>query len=137
MLLHWEQDAHFAAAVIANSLEGTLLRVSLSPTGSADPRDCERSELLSEGGVSPGGRQVSLACSAAAPSRLRHALSSARLMMLLHWEQDAHFAAAVIANSLEGTLLRVSLAVCSSEQIHPSKMVKDVNQSCVRYQVFQ
>ena len=29
MLLHWEQDAHFAAGVIANSLEGVLLRVSL------------------------------------------------------------------------------------------------------------
>ena len=28
----------------------------LSLTGSADPSDCERSELLSEGGVSPGGR---------------------------------------------------------------------------------
>ena len=30
MLLHWEQDAHLAAAVIANSLEGALLRVSLA-----------------------------------------------------------------------------------------------------------
>ena len=29
MPLHWEQDAHFAAVVIANSLEGALLRVSL------------------------------------------------------------------------------------------------------------
>ena len=29
MLLHWGQDAHFAAVVIANSLEGALLRVSL------------------------------------------------------------------------------------------------------------
>ena len=28
MLLHWGQDAHFAAEVIANSLEGALLRVS-------------------------------------------------------------------------------------------------------------
>ena len=27
-----------------------MLRVSLSPTGTADPSDCERSELLSEGG---------------------------------------------------------------------------------------
>ena len=37
MLLHWGQDAHFAAVVIANSLEGALLRVSLkcrqSPPG--------------------------------------------------------------------------------------------------------
>ena len=29
MLLHWGQDAHFTAVVIANSLEGALLRVSL------------------------------------------------------------------------------------------------------------
>ena len=49
-----------------------------------------------------------LACFAAAPSRLRHALSSVRLLMLLHWKQDAHFAVVVIANSLEGALLRVS-----------------------------
>ena len=59
--------------------------------------------------MSPGGRQGALACSAEAPSRLRHALSSVRLLMPLHWEQDAHFAAVVIANSLEGALLRVSL----------------------------
>ena len=51
-----------------------------------------------------------LACSAAAPSRLRHALSSARHLILLHWGQDAHFAAVVIANSLEGALLRGSLS---------------------------
>ena len=114
MPLHWEQDAHFAAAVIANSLEGALLRVSLR-------------HLL--------GR--SLACSAAAPSRLRHALCSVPFLMLLHWEQDAHFAAAVIANSLEGALLRVSLSALSCEQIYPSKMVKEVNQSWVRYQYFQ
>ena len=55
----------------------------------------------------------SLACSAAAPSRLRHALSSVRLLKPLHREQDAHFTAVVIANSLEGALLRVSLS-CDS-----------------------
>ena len=87
MLLHWEQDAHFAAAVIANSLEGALLRVSRAIRSYA----------------------FSLACSAAAPSRLRHALSSVQLLMPLHWGQDAHFVAAMIANSLEGALLRVSL----------------------------
>ena len=87
MPLHWGQDAHFAAGVIANSLEGTLLRVSLSVRSTAFP----------------------LACSAAAPSRLRHALSSAQHLMPLHREQDAHFTAVVIANSLEGALLRVSL----------------------------
>ena len=115
MLLHWEQDAHFAAAVIANSLEGALLRVSRAIRSYA----------------------FSLACSAAAPSHLRHALSSVRLLMLLHWEQDAHFAAVVIANSLEGTLLRVSLSALSCEQIYPSKLDKEVNQNCVRYQYFQ
>ena len=58
----------------------------------------------------PGRVQtLSLACSAAAPSRLKHVLSSVQLLMRLHWEQDAHFAAGVIANSLEGALLRVSL----------------------------
>ena len=115
MPLHWEQDAHFAAAVIANSLEGALLRVSLSIRSYA----------------------FSLACSAAAPSRLKHALSLVQLLMPLHWEQDAHFAAVVIANSLEGTLLRVSLAIRSCEQIYPSKLDKEVNQNWVRYQYFQ
>ena len=115
MPLHWEQDAHFAAAVIANSLEGALLRVSLAIRSYA----------------------FSLACSAAAPSRLKHALSLVQLLMPLHWGQDAHFAAEVIANSLEGTLLRVSLSALSCEQIYPSKMVKEVNQSWVRYQYFQ
>ena len=57
----------------------------------------------------PVGERFPLACSAAAPSRLRHALSSVRLLRPLHWGQDAHFAAEVIANSLEGALLRVSL----------------------------
>ena len=79
------------------------------PAGSADPSDCEQSELLSEGDGARAGGRLPLACSAAAPSRLRHALSSVQLLMLLHREQDAHFAAVVIANSLEGALLRVSL----------------------------
>ena len=70
------------------------------PVGSADPSDCERSELLSEGGGAWASGRFMLACSAAAPSRLRHALSSVRLLMLLHWKQDAHFAVVVIANSL-------------------------------------
>ncbi len=60
------------------------------------------------------GREISsalfpLACSAAAPSRLRHALSSVRLLSLVRCDTGAHFAAVVIANSLEGALLRVSL----------------------------
>ncbi len=38
MLLHWEQDAHFATGVIANSLEGALLRVSLRQDGSSAGR---------------------------------------------------------------------------------------------------
>ena len=62
----------------------------------------------------PGrARSLTLACFAAAPSRLRHALSSVQLLMPLHWRQDAHFAAVVIANSLDGALLRVSLGKLS------------------------
>ena len=79
------------------------------PAGFADPSDCEQSELLSEGDGDRAGGRLPLACSAAAPSRLRHALSSVRHLMPLHWGQDAHFTAVVIANSLEGALLRVSL----------------------------
>ena len=44
--------------------------------------------------------------------------------MPLHWEQDAHFAAAVIANSLEGALLRVSLAIAAVNKFILANLIK-------------
>ena len=65
--------------------------------------------LVKPAGTADPSRKFPLACSAAAPSRLRHALSSVRLLSLVRCDTGAHFAAVVIANSLEGALLRVSL----------------------------
>ena len=46
MLLHWGQDAHFAAVVIANSLEGALLHVSRGVRNIAFPLACSTSPQL-------------------------------------------------------------------------------------------
>ena len=74
--------------------------------------------------TSPWSRaELPLACSAEAPSRLKHALSSAQHLSLLHCDAGVHFAAGVIANSLEGALLRVSLEPRKSPLGPPTRAI--------------